>query len=503
LSGGDSEVRRLAALRPSDHRNPPPQPLYDLVVVGAGPAGLVCAFGGAALGARVALVERHLLGGDCTNVGCVPSKAYLRSGRAAAEIASAGERGIAVPKGAHVEFRAVVERMRRLRAGIAQHDSAERLRGQGIDVFFGEGRFTRGDTFKIGDARLRFLRAVLATGSRPAVPPIAGLRDAGFLTNETIFDRDELPLRLVILGGGPIGCELSQAFTRFGGRVELVERGAQLLPRDDPDAAAVIRRSLERDGVRVHTGVEAARVRREQHEVVVALAGGAELRADTILVAVGREPNTHDLGLEAAGVAVDGKTRRVEVDRCFRTTNPRIYAAGDVASAMAFTHAADAMARVALRNAFFPGSAGIREDRIPWCTYTDPEVAHVGIDPRPGAEPDRVTTVTIDLGDVDRAVLDDAEGFVRLRLAGRSDRILGATIVAPHAGELIGEVVLAMENGLGLDRLGAAVRPYPTLSEAFRRAADRRRRKRLTPRVQGLLGTWFAVRRRFARSRRD
>ena len=499
MSESDPEERRLAALRPKDHRNPTPKGLYDLVVVGAGPAGLVSAFGGAGLGARVALVERHLLGGDCTNVGCVPSKAYLRSARAAAEVAHADERGVVVPAGARVEFRAVVDRMRRLRAGIAQNDAAERLRSQGVDVFFGEGRFTGADAFEVAGARLRFRRAVIATGARAAVPPIEGLAEAGFLTNETVFDVEETPRRLASLGGGPIGCELAQAFARFGAQVDLVERDERLLPRDDADAAAIVQRSLERDGVRVRTSTEATRVRREAGEVVLTFKDGSELRADAILVALGRKPNVENLGLETAGVAVEEKSRRVRVDRALRTTNRRIYAAGDVASKMAFTHAADAMARVVLRNALFPGSANGRDLVMPWCTYTEPEVAHVGIDPKEAASRDDVTTVRVDLAEVDRAILDEEpEGIVKVHLAAGGDRILGATIVASHAGEMIAQVVLAMEAGLGLARLGGIVRPYPTVSEAFRRLADRHRRERLTPRTRRLVAGWFALRRRMA-----
>jgi pyruvate/2-oxoglutarate dehydrogenase complex dihydrolipoamide dehydrogenase (E3) component len=485
-------------VHPPAWANPRPSGRYNLVVLGAGTAGLVSAVGAAGLGARVAIVERHLMGGDCLNVGCVPSKGVLRASRAAAAVREAGAYGVRIAGPSEVDFGAAMERMRRLRAGISHNDSAHRLAKLGVDVYFGDARFVAPDAVDVGGATLRFARAVIATGGRPSSPPVPGLAEAGFLTNETVFSLTELPRRLVVIGAGPIGCELAQAFRRFGSEVTVVSLDPQLLPREDEDAAAILAGRFEREGVILRLGAKLLRVeRREGAKRVVFLRDGREEEAagDEILVAAGRAPNVEGLALENAGVAF-GRAG-IEVDDRLRTTNRRIYAAGDVCSAFKFTHAADAMARIVIQNALFFGRSKASALVIPWCTYTDPEIAHVGLYEREARERGSdVTTITVPLAEVDRAVLDgDAEGFARVHAERKSGRILGATLVASHAGEMIGEMALAITAGLTLGTLAGTIHPYPTQSEVWKRAGDAWNRSRLTPRVRGIFQRMLSFRR--------
>ncbi len=493
------DVHNQALLRnvhPPDWANPEPAGRYNLVVLGAGTAGLISAAGASGLGARVALVERALLGGDCLNVGCVPSKALVRASRAAAEVRDAGGYGVEVPAGVRVNFPAVMERMRRLRAELSPNDSAPRYRGLGVDVFFGAARFTGPDAVEVGGRVLRFRRAVIATGARAATPDIPGLVDAGFLTNETVFTLTELPPRLAVIGAGPVGCELAQAFARFGARVSLVGNGPRILPRDDEGAARIVQGQMRRDGVHLLLGCTVVRVVRQGADRVLHLeceGRPTEVRADAILVGTGRAPNVEGLGLEAAGVAYDAKDGVVVNDR-LQTTNRRIFAAGDVCSRFKFTHAADALARIAIRNALFFGRASARGLVIPRCTYTDPEVAHVGLSEADAkADGIDVQTFTEPLTDVDRAVLDgETEGFVKVQVRAGSDRIVGATVVARHAGEMISELTLALGSRLGLRTLARTIHPYPTQAEAIKRIADAYNRTRLTPFLKGLFQRWLA-----------
>jgi pyruvate/2-oxoglutarate dehydrogenase complex dihydrolipoamide dehydrogenase (E3) component len=486
----------VSNVHPPDWANPEPAGRYNLVVLGAGTAGLISAAGAAGLGARVALVEREFMGGDCLNVGCVPSKALIRASRAAAEVQGAHDYGIEVPAGVRVNFPAVMERMRRLRAALSPNDSAARFRGLGVDAFFGEARFTGPDVVEVGGRVLRFRRAVIATGARAARPDIPGLAAAGFLTNETVFTLIELPPRLAVIGAGPIGCELAQAFARFGARVALLGNRPQIMPREDPDAAAVVEKQMRRDGVNLFLGCNVVRVAREGDEKVLHLECGGqrtELRADAILVGVGRAPNVQGLDLEAAGVAYD-EEEGVHVNDRLQTTNGRIFAAGDICSRFQFTHTADAMARIAIQNALFFGRARASALVIPWCTYTDPEVAHVGLyEADAKARGIDVQTFTEPMNHVDRAVLDgEADGFVKVHVRAGSDRIVGATVVARHAGEMISELTLAMVGGLGLRTLARTIHPYPTQAEAIKRVADAYNRTRLTPFVKGLFQKWLA-----------
>jgi pyruvate/2-oxoglutarate dehydrogenase complex dihydrolipoamide dehydrogenase (E3) component len=483
----------VANVHPPDWVNPEPAKRYNLVVIGAGTAGLVTAAGAAGLGARVALVERELMGGDCLNVGCVPSKALLRAARAAADVRDAGAFGVEVPPGTKVNFPAVMERMRRLRAAISPNDSAARFRGLGVDVFLGTGRFADRRTVEVEGKTLRFAKAVIATGARAARPPIPGLAEAGYFTNETVFTLTELPRRLAVLGAGPVGCELAQAFARFGSEVSLIGSHPRLLPREDRDAAALVEAAMRRDGVKLLLGGTVSSVECKGCDKALRLEGGTpEVRADAILVGTGRQPNVEGLGLEAAGVAYDPR-KGVTVNDRLRTTNRRIYAAGDVCSRFKFTHAADAMARIVIRNTLFLGRQKASALTIPWSTYTDPEVAHVGLYAQEARERGfEVRTFVQELAHVDRALLDgEAEGFVKVHVKAGTERIIGATVVARHAGEVISELTLAMTAGLGLGALARTIHPYPTQAEAIKKVGDAYYRTRLTPLVKWLFAKWL------------
>lgn len=488
--------RLVANVHPSEWVRPEPPARYNLVVIGAGTAGLVTAAGAAGLGARVALVERELLGGDCLNVGCVPSKALIRAARAAAQVRDAAPFGIRVPPGVGIDFAGVMERMRRLRAGISAHDSAARFRSLGVDVYLGQGSFAGPNTVEVAGQGLRFRRAVIATGARADRPAIPGLAEAGFLTNETVFSLTELPPRLAVIGAGPIGCELSQAFARFGSRVHLLGNHPQILPREDPAAAEQVARALRRDGVELTLSGQISRVEKRGQEKVIHVAcgeGQREIVVDALLVGAGRIPNVEGLGLDAAGVRYDRKDGVWVTDR-LQTTNPSIFAAGDICSRFKFTHAADAMARIVIQNALFKGRARASALTIPWCTYTDPEVAHVGLYEHEANERGvAFRTFTQELHDVDRALLDgEDEGYVKVIVDARVDRILGATIVAAHAGEMISELTLAMVGRLGLRTIANTIHPYPTQAEAIKKLGDAYNRTRLTPTVKWLFEKWLS-----------
>ena len=515
----DALNRRLIGhVHPPAWRNPTPAGRYNVVVVGAGTAGLVTAAGAAGLGARVALVERHLMGGDCLNVGCVPSKAVIRAARAWAAAKGGAEFGLRLPDEVPGDFGVAMTRMRQIRADLAPVDSVGRFKSLDVDVFLGAGRFTAPDRLAVGDATLHFARAAICTGARATIPPIPGLARAGYLTNETVFSLTRLPSRLAVIGAGPIGCELAQAFARFGSEVTLLEMAPRILPREDPDAAEVVQARLARDGVRFAGGAAIEAVEAVEAQPATGAAGDGkgsgsgdrerriryardgsshEVTVDEILVGSGRTPNVAGLDLEAAGVAYD--RAGVRVDRYLRTTNPRVYAAGDVCSPFKFTHAADAMAQVVIQNALFPHPLGLGRastDRliIPWCTYTEPEIAHVGMYEADARQRGiAVETFTQPLADVDRAVLDGEDaGFARVHVRKGTDRILGATIVAADAGNLISEVTVAMKAGAGLGTIGAAIHPYPTQAEALRKAAAQLRRARFSARQRSILRRWFA-----------
>jgi pyruvate/2-oxoglutarate dehydrogenase complex dihydrolipoamide dehydrogenase (E3) component len=485
----------LERVRPAEWINPEPKSRYHLVVIGAGTAGLVSAAGAAALGAKVALVERHLMGGDCLNFGCVPSKALLRAARAIADVRSSGEFGVEIRGEVQIDFPAVMARMRRLRADISRNDSTQRFRELGVDVFFGSAHFTGPDRAMVGDKSLHFRRAILATGTRPAIPAIPGLAEAGYLTNESIFSLTALPARLAVIGAGPIGCELAQAFARFGSRVTLIGNHEQVLPREDADAAALVTEQLQCDGVEVALATQVAKIEMQDGAKLLSLQHQGQTRsipADAILVAVGRTPNVEQLGLDEARVDFD-TMKGVLVNDRLQSSNGRIFAAGDICSRFKFTHAADAYARIAVQNALCYGRAKASALVVPWCTYTDPEIAHVGLDEKDAREQGiAIDTFMQEFQFVDRAILDgEASGFAKIHVRAGTDRIVGATIVSRHAGEMIGEVTLAMVGKLGLKTLAKTIHPYPTQTEALQKIGDSHARTRLTPTVRWLFQKWF------------
>jgi pyruvate/2-oxoglutarate dehydrogenase complex dihydrolipoamide dehydrogenase (E3) component len=489
----------VSNVHPTDWQNPEPAPRYNLVVIGAGTAGLVTAAGAAGLGAKVALVERHFLGGDCLNVGCVPSKCMIRSSRAAADLRDANQFGIRIPEGMEVNFPVVMKRMRRLRARISAHDSVRRFKDLGIDVFLGEGNFSGSDTVEVAGKTLRFKKAVIATGTRPVHPAIEGLAEAGFLTNETVFSLTERPQRLAVIGGGPIGCELAQAFQRLGCEVILFHNASHILNREDSDAAEILQQSFLRDGIRLILNCKTNRIKKRNGSKVIRIECGGkqeEIVVDEILAGAGRAPNVEGLNLETVGVKYD-KKEGIEVNEHLQTTNPRIYAAGDICLKYKFTHIADATARMVIQNALFLGRKKQSALTIPWCTYTDPEIAHVGMYEREAQEKGMaVDTFIRPLNDVDRAIADgEEEGFVKIHVKKGTDKILGATIVARHAGEMLGEITLAIAGNLGLGTLANVIHTYPTQAEAIKQVADVYNHNRLTPFIKGLFTRWLAWRR--------
>ena len=482
-------------VHPPDWTNPTPDGPYNLVVIGAGTAGLVSAAGAAGLGAKVALIERHLMGGDCLNVGCVPSKGLLGPAHLIGRAREGRDLGLHLKDGYDVDFPALMERMRKIRAHISHHDSAKRFKDLGVDVFIGEGKFSGPDTIEVGDQTLTFKKAVIATGARAAAPPIPGLDQVDYLTNETIFSLTELPKRLGIIGAGPIGCEMAQAFANFGAEVTLIEAMHGVLPNEDPDAAEFVKAALLKNGVNVLCCGKNLEIKKQEdgfHLVLASHDKPYDVAVDKLLVAVGRAPNIDSLNLEAAGVKAHQKG--IEVDDALRTSNPDIFAAGDVASKYQFTHAADFMARIVIQNALFMGRAKASALTIPWCTYTSPELAHVGLNPKDAQEQGvEIDTYTQAFDAVDRNMLEgETEGFVRVHTRKGTDDIVGATIVGAHAGDMIPEIVLAMTHKLGLKKIASTIHPYPTRAEAIRRIGDQYSRTRLTPFVKKLMGKWLA-----------
>ncbi|HZI19723.1 MAG TPA: FAD-dependent oxidoreductase [Pyrinomonadaceae bacterium] len=457
---------------------------YDIVVIGGGSAGLVAAVGAAQLGARTLLVERRALGGDCLFTGCVPSKALIASarfaalGRRAAEFGfEPGERGFLGGS-----FAAVTRRVARVVGAVAERDAPEVFERYGVEILFGTPRFVSPREIEVepkGGGPRRSVRArrfCVSTGSRPAVPPVEGLVETGFLTNEEVFDLAELPRSLLIVGGGPVGVELGQAFARFGSRVTLVQRAPRLLAREDEEVSEAVAGALRAEGVEVLTGAEAVRARRAGGDKFLTVRGDGgerELRAAEILVAAGRRPNVEGLNLEAAGVESDG--RRVRTDAYLRTTARTVYAAGDVTGRFLFTHAAAYEAALVVRNALFFGPLRRRADFrvMPWAVFTEPEVARVGLTEREARDRygGRVRVYRVAFAENDRAQAEgETGGFAKFVCAGRGARLVGAHLVGPHAGELIHEVVLAMKEGLGLAALGGLVHVYPTLSQVSQQA---------------------------------
>ncbi|MBW4489214.1 MAG: mercuric reductase [Trichocoleus desertorum ATA4-8-CV12] len=486
-------------VHPPNWENPQPAASYNLVVIGGGTAGLVAAAGAAGLGAKVALVEKHLMGGDCLNVGCVPSKCMIRSARVVADLKAAEQYGIHVPEDVEVNFSGVMERLRRLRAEISPHDSAQRFQELGVDVFLGAAKFADANSIEVAGQTLRFKQAVIATGTRPIEPAIPGLAEAGYLTNENVFSLTQRPQRLAVVGGGPIGCELAQTFRRLGSEVVLFHKHSHLLDREDESASEIIQRTFIAEGVQLVLSAQVQRVEAADGGKVIHYESEGQagsLMVDEILVGAGRVPNVEGLELERVGVKYD-QHQGVWVNDHLQTTNSRIYAAGDICMDWKFTHAADAAARIVIQNALFLGRKKLSSLTMPWVTYTDPEIAHVGLyEQQAQAQGIKLDTYLVPLEEVDRAIADgETAGFAKIHVKHGSDKIVGATIVARHAGEMISEVTLAMVGNLGLKAIATTIHPYPTQAEVIRKVADAYNRTRLTPTVKKLFSTWLAWRR--------
>ena len=487
-------------VHPPQWTNPTPTGRYNLVIIGAGTAGLVTAAIASALGAKVALIERHFMGGDCLNVGCVPSKGVIRAAKAWVAVRDAKEFGLRIEGKIITDFGAAMERMRKLRARISHVDSAHRYTKLGVDVFIGPGRFTGSNSLDVGGTILQFKKAVICTGAHPSAPPIVGLADISYLTNETLFSLTQLPKRLGVIGAGPIGCEMAQSFARFGSQVYLVETMHGILPNEDRDAAEIVEQSMIRDGVTLLCCGKDLRVTATDGVKRLSVDSHGQqydIPVDELLVSVGRSPNVDGLGLETVGVEYDHTG--VNVNHRLQTSNPNIFAAGDICSPFKFTHTADAQAQIVIQNALFPhpfgmGYASTENLIIPWATYTQPEIAHVGLYEKDArAKSISIDTFSFPLHDVDRAILDGEEqGFARVHVKKGTDTILGATIVASHAGDLISEFTLAMKGRLGLNTIASTIHPYPTQAEVVKKTANAWRKTTLTEGKRKFLRTLFS-----------
>ncbi|KAL0045266.1 hypothetical protein WJX82_002237 [Trebouxia sp. C0006] len=484
LSPLDSHnVKLLDNVHPSQWTNPDTADKYNLVVIGAGAGGLVTAAGAAGVGARVAIVEEHLMGGDCLNVGCVPSKALIRCARAAHEARTAGQFGVEVDN-VRVNFGRVMERMRELRAKMSANDSAKRFASMGVDVYQGHATFTSKHSIQVAEHNLNFATAVIASGGTARIPAIPGLKVVPYLTNATIFNLTELPARFGVIGAGPIGLELAQCMARFGSKVTVFAKSGEILGKEDRDAAAVLYKQLQADGVEFRMKARYHMVQSTKETIIV----------DALLVATGRSPNVSGLGLDAAGVQYSAKDG-IKVSDQLQTSNGSIYAVGDCCTAYKFTHVADFMARMVVRNALFFAKGKMSAMLIPWTTFTQPEVAHVGLyQDDLTAKGIKFDTYTRHLKDVDRAMLDgETDGFVRILCKAGTDCILGATVVAADAGNIISEISLAIETNTGLSAIAAVIHPYPTQAEAIRQCGDQYNKTRLSPLIKSMLRKVIAV----------
>jgi pyruvate/2-oxoglutarate dehydrogenase complex dihydrolipoamide dehydrogenase (E3) component len=472
----DDEQIFLSRVRPEHWENPEPRNRYDLAIVGAGPAGLAAAESAARLGFSVVLIERNRVGGNSLNVGSVPSKAIIATARIYSTMPEAEAFGAPVPNEPALEFDKVMARMRRIRMRISEHHSVYDLAALGIDIFFGSAQFASADALLVGDTRLHFKKALIATGARPRAPDIEGLDQVGYRTSATIFDMTTLPRRLAVIGGGPLGCELAQAFCRLGSHVTIVQNDPLFLPREERDAAEILSRSLARDGVEIRLNTKVVRARRDGNAKTLQIVNNGmegEIQADEVLLSIGRVPNVEELDLETAGVDFD-TGEGIRVDDFLRSTNSNVYAAGDVCLELKFTNAAQSSARMAVRNALMKLQLRNSGSTIPWCTYCDPEIAHIGLhvwEARQQSIP--IKSFTVMMHDVDRSITDGQNtGFVKIHIAEGSDQILGATIVASRASELINEMAVVMSSGIGMKALAAVVHTYPAQSEAIMLAAQ-------------------------------
>ncbi|NOX49295.1 MAG: FAD-dependent oxidoreductase [Gammaproteobacteria bacterium] len=482
--GAEFDVLTQGFLKPTNYVNPEPKSRYHLVVIGAGPAGLITAIGAAGIGAKVALIERHQMGGDCLNVGCIPSKALLEFTK----------------HHTHASFDEAFSWLREVRAGIAPHDSVERYSQQGVDVFLGDARFNAAGAITVDGIELAGRRIVICTGAAASIPPIPGLREAAPLTNEDVFDLTQKPASIAILGAGAIGCEMATVFARLGVVVHLFELAQRVLPLEIEQASETVALALVELGVHLHLGQGVSSVERNDNFIVKrgdAKSGDLEagVEVEQVLVALGRTPNTADLNLVDAGVEIDARGF-ISTDTKLRTSNKTIYAAGDCTATLQFTHHADAQARAVIQNALFLPTVGVDGLVIPHCTYTQPEVASVGPSPQQLSEQGiEVDELEFDFEDLDRGRAEiRGAGFVRVYLKRGSDQILSATIVGHDAGEQIAPICLLMSNGLGLRAAGKAIIAYPTRAEYIKRLADAYNRTRFTPRVAWLFKFWLKLR---------
>jgi pyruvate/2-oxoglutarate dehydrogenase complex dihydrolipoamide dehydrogenase (E3) component len=463
---------------------------FDIGVIGAGSAGLSLAAGASQLGLKVALFEAHEMGGDCLNYGCVPSKALIATAHAAHAVRQAGRFGVTTPGGFVVDYAKVRAHVKATIAAIAPHDSQERFEGLGVTVIREAAKFVGPRAVEAGGARYDARKWAIATGSRAAIPPIPGLAELAPLTNETVFELARAPSHLAVIGGGPIGCELAQAHARLGTRVTLLEAAPAILLKEDPEAAAIVRDALIRDGVALREGVKIAGA---QAPATLVLDTGERIEASHILVAAGRRPNIENLGLDAAGVAFDAKG--ITVDARLRSTNKDILALGDCAGGLQFTHVAGWHAGIAIRNLCFKIPAKADPRAIPRVTFTDPEIAHAGLTEAEAKASGIETRVARwSLRENDRAQADaTTEGMAKI-VAGAKGRVLGATLVAPRAGEIIGAWTIAVEKRLSLASMAGTVVAYPTLAEIGKRAAGSSFAEKLfAPRTKALVRLLFRL----------
>ncbi|MEP3477764.1 MAG: mercuric reductase [Fuerstiella sp.] len=501
LPPADEHNRKLRDnVHPANWPTQPSDQVYDMISIGAGTAGLVSSGGAAMLGARSALIERHMMGGDCLVTGCVPSKTLIKSAHVAHQARNASEFGVNVSD-VQIDFPAVMERLRRIRADMAHHDGAERLKKMGVDVLFGTAKFTGPNTIDLDGKEVKFRRAMICTGGRPVVPNIPGLKE-NCLVSDTFFELTELPQRLLVLGGGPIGCELAQSMQRLGSQVTMLVRGGHLMSKDDPEAGTIIKEVFAKEKLDVRFKTSLLNVERSDAGLVCTIeANGEEQKQtfDQILVAAGRQPNVEGLGLEAAGVEL---TRRgITVNRLHQTSNKRIFAAGDVCSPFQFTHAAFAQAEFATLNALmpYPYRLNAKDRTMSWVTYTDPEVAHAGIAwPELEKQSHHIDVYELPMHDNDRAQTEsEHHGFCRIHCKKGSDKILAATIVCENAGEIIAEMSLAITKGMRLRHIQESVHAYPTRAEIVRNVATEWKFTTLTPLAKSAVSIWLKISRLF------